>query len=75
VTDSLNTAVQDALTHLDGSLTSAVSLLTGLSAPRLNILGGINETPVAGPTFTVTARPSMSMTKSMSAPRPDIAAS
>jgi hypothetical protein len=39
----INAGVRAALVQLDGSTASAVSLLTGFDADKLNELGGINE--------------------------------
>lgn len=39
--DDINAAVREALTRLDGSTTSAISMITGLSAEEINDLGGL----------------------------------
>ena len=41
--DEINAGVRSALDALDGSNTSAVSLMTGLSPERLAELGGVPE--------------------------------
>ena len=41
--DEINEGVREALARLDGSMLSAVSLLTGISTEKLIELGGINE--------------------------------
>ncbi len=41
--DEINAGVRAALQQLDGSLTSAVSLLTGFDAAKLEELGGLKE--------------------------------
>jgi hypothetical protein len=40
--EEIYVGVKDALSQLDGSKSSAVSLLSGMSAARLNELGGIS---------------------------------
>ena len=41
--DEINAGVKAALMQLDGTSTTAVSVMTGLSAERLNELGGVPE--------------------------------
>lgn len=41
--EEIYVGVKDALSQLDGSNKAAVSLLTGMSAERLNELGGISS--------------------------------
>jgi predicted transcriptional regulator len=41
--DELNAAIKTALSQLDGSRTSIVSMMTGLSAAELEELGGVPE--------------------------------
>ncbi len=41
--DEINAGVRAALAQLDGTSTTAVSVMTGLSAERLNELGGVPE--------------------------------
>jgi predicted transcriptional regulator len=41
--DEINAGVRAALTQLDGSTASAVSLLTGFDASKLGELGGLKE--------------------------------
>ncbi|SEE20567.1 hypothetical protein [Ruania alba] len=41
--DEIHAGVREALTHLDGSTASAVSLLTGASAEEIERYGGLRE--------------------------------
>lgn len=41
--DEINAGVRAALLQLDGTNTTAVSIMTGLSAERLDELGGVPE--------------------------------